>query len=101
MGTNRMIRDGQAAPVLSADDILRWYGIETGTKAEKRALPRLSPLETQILDILHRQEETFDELCEKLSVSAAELNSALTSLEFSEIIKQLPGRVYELAPNIS
>ncbi|MBR0026684.1 MAG: DNA-processing protein DprA, partial [Clostridia bacterium] len=100
-GTNRMIRDGQAAPVLEAADILRWYGIESAEKTEKRNALKLSPLETKIMEALRHQEESFDELCEKLSVSAAELNSALTSLEFSEIIKQLPGRVYELAPNIS
>lgn len=101
MGTNRMIRDGQAAPVLCSEDILRWYGIESAHKTEKAKLPKLSPLEEKILKALRQQEESFDDLCEKLGVSAAELNSALTSLEFSEIIKQLPGRVYELAQNIS
>lgn len=98
-GTNRMIRDGQAAPVLSAEDILSAYGIETARK-EKTVLPELPPVEANILELLRRQAESFDELYEKLDVSVTELNSALTSLEFSEIIKQLPGRVYELARNI-
>ena len=43
--------------------------------------------------MLQKGERTIDELCEALPYSPGEINSCLTDMAFSGIMKQLPGRV--------
>lgn len=96
-GTNRLIRDGMAKPVFGADDILIEYGLaEKPANGAKQGQDILSlPEELSVIyQLLLSGEKSFDELCELSSYEPAALNSALTSLEFSGIIKQLPGRIY-------
>ena len=119
-GTNELLRSGQAKFTSAAEDILEEYrGIgmaqkknepKTVKKPKKKAaktapvqkeeLPKereeLPSEQRLILNILAKGEKSFDELCELTGLSVPLLNSTLTEMEFSGIMKQSPGRVYSL-----
>ena len=100
LGVNRMIRQGEAKPVFCPEDVLCEFGV-TG-RGEPSALGRapdlsdLSREEKTVAAALLSGEKSFDELCECLPYPPGLLNSYLTALEFSGIMKQLPGRIYAL-----
>ena len=96
-GTNGMLRSGMAKIVLSADDILEEYGVARRAEPRKAANTEQLPFEQQLIfRLLMAGERSFDELCELTGFDAAKLNFTLTEMEFSEIIKQSPGRLYGL-----
>lgn len=99
-GSNRMIREGMAKPVFCAADILCEYGIADAVKTEdkKMDLDTLSYEQALVYKLLSANERSFDELCEMTGFPSSLLNSTLTDLEFSGIIKQAPGRIYALVP---
>ena len=95
-GTNRLIRQGLAKPVFGLRDILEEYGVMENEESMVKTVDvsKLDYNQALIYRLLLAGNRSFDELCEMTTLSAADLNCALTSLEFSEIIKQLPGRIY-------
>ena len=99
VGTNRLIRDGEAKAVFGADDILCEFGAaEAGgaIRVQRVDLTALTEPQRRVVRLLQAGERTIDELTEETSLPIGELNSLLTELHFSGIIKQLPGRVYAL-----
>lgn len=101
VGTNRLIQSGAAKPVFCAEDILCEYG--RGDEGRAPGQPRfvadqsmLNETEKRIVDAMRFEEQSIDELVEQLGISAPDLNCALTALEFSGIIKPLPGRRFAL-----
>ncbi len=107
VGTNQMIKEGMAKPVFTIHDILEEfpdvydYEAETASKeAPSVKIPKPvggnQEIQQAIIDQLCQGEKSFDELCENLNYSPAEINSALTQMCFSGIMKQLPGRIYDL-----
>ncbi|MEG0767776.1 MAG: hypothetical protein RR482_08665 [Clostridia bacterium] len=48
----------------------------------------------RVSEALAEGEISFDALTERTELSAAQLNSVLTTLELQGIIKQLPGRIF-------
>ena len=100
LGPNRMIRNGEAKPVLSAADVLTEFpGFAQGAPDEnvhRMALTDLPSEAQSVVRLLRNGEYSIDELCERLRLPVGALNSILTELHFSGIIKQLPGRVYAL-----
>ncbi|MBQ3651187.1 MAG: DNA-processing protein DprA [Clostridia bacterium] len=97
VGTNAMIRRGEAKAVTSVSDILEEFG-EGGAGDEVRSVrfDELSPLEQRVVKALSEGEKNEDELLERCGGGVDELISTLTGLTFSGIIKQLPGSVYAL-----
>ena len=97
-GTNEMIRDGMAKPVLCVEDILQEYGISAAAvkKAAEIDISALSLQEAVIVKLLKARERTVDELREMTGMDTGLLNSTLTEMEISGIIKQSPGRLYSL-----
>ncbi len=95
---NRLIRQNWAKPVFHVNDILEEYDRHMVTPEEGAALDqsRWPEVNRRIYEALKRGPMSADELCEMLSLPAAQVNSALTSMEFSGIMKQLPGRVYSI-----
>ena len=97
-GTNEMIRDGIAKLVNGAEDILVEYGVDAS--AVKRAaevdISALSLNEMLIVNLLKAGKRSVDELGEMTGMDMGLLNSTLTEMEFSGIIKQSPGRLYSL-----
>ncbi len=97
-GPNLMIQQGEAKPIFCAADILCEYGL-TASPSKPATRPDttgLSQAQRFVVEQLMSGEKSADELCENLSLPIAEVNSTLTSLQFSGIIKQLPGRVFGL-----
>lgn len=100
-GTNRLILQGAAKPVLSASDILQEYRSDVdsfGLNPNAREVPfsSLSTLGQEVYMALKQGEKDADELLDWMDCSPSALNSTLTELLFSEIIKQLPGRIYAI-----
>lgn len=99
MGTNALIKRGEAKPVFEVDDILSEYGLEVSAHAASpvRPIPRdLSPRQREIYLLLASGEKTIDELCDDSGIEVAELNTLLTEMELSGIIKQLPNNLYSV-----
>lgn len=96
-GTNKLIRGGMAKAVLTVGDILEEFGM---AEREEERVPAdtesMSFEEELIYRLLVPGERSFDELCVLTGLTASSLNSTLTALEFSGIIKQSPGRLYSL-----
>ncbi len=101
VGTNRMITRGEAKPVTCAADILIEFTDDAGDDvlngaAKKVTFTSLGAIGQEIYMALLQGEKNADELLEWIDCSAQDLNAALTRLLFSEVIKQLPGRIYAL-----
>lgn len=101
IGTNRMICRGEAKPVCSVDEIFAEYesfhtAVPAFTGKRIVADATLSEDAQRIVRTLASGERTIDELSELLNLPLGALNSALTELEFSGIMKKLPGRRYAL-----
>lgn len=92
-----MIAAGAAKITLSAADVLEEYGlaayVNASTPQEKQ---ELFGEQKTVYDFLFAGEKSFDELSELTGLPVGRLNSTLTEMEFSGIIKQSPGRVYEI-----
>ena len=95
-GTNQMIQQGAAKPVFCVDDILEEYGMRSDKAIRMTEIDEsgLSFEQTLIVRLLKAGEKTIDELCEMTQFEPGKLNSALTEMEISGIIKQSPGRIY-------
>lgn len=97
VGTNRMIRRGEARLVTCVQDILEEFGMDYGGEEVPVVnFKDLTPLEKQLYRLLSEGEKNEDELMEEVDCSVGELISTLTAMTFSGIIKQLPGGVYAL-----
>ena len=92
--TNTIIKAGQAECVLSADDIIEYYGLQKQAKAN--AFVSLNFDEKKIVDLLADGEKDFDYLAEKSKISVNILNSCLTTLEIRGLIRRLPAHCYSL-----
>lgn len=101
VGTNAMIQRGEAKLVSNITDILQELGdtedYDTFTYGPRKVpINSLAPDERRLCELLLTGEKTFDDLAELLPLAVGELNSLLTGLEFSKIIKPLSGRLYAL-----
>ncbi len=97
--TNRMIQRGEAKPVYAVSDILCEYLDNVGdmpynATAKQVRFTELGEMEQKVYLCLLEGEKNVDELTDKLECKASELNSTLTTMEFSGIIKQLAGRLF-------
>ncbi len=97
-GPNALIRQGWAKPVFGVEDILEEFGRHAkGNALEKQVdISRLNQPQRDIYLALQEGPKSADEICQMLSLDAAQVNQALTSLQFSGIMKQLPGRLYSI-----
>jgi len=99
MGTNQVIKDG-AKLITSANDVLielesqlKYFLKEDKTKTTK--LPEnLSELEQALLNKLSNEPIHIDKLANVIGKSTAETLSALLPLEFKDLVKQLPGKLF-------
>ncbi len=92
---NNLIKNSNAECVLSADDILDFYGIKK-VDVKKKTL-NLSIDQQIIIKILQDGEKDFDMLAKLSKIPVNILNSCLTTLEISGLIKRLPGKMFALA----
>lgn len=97
-GTNALLCDG-AFPAVSANDILRRYGLEKEAKTEKQTQkPHIivSSDAQIVLDVIGCTPTTFDAVCTKTMLPVPKAMAALTELELAGVISQLAGRQFVL-----
>ena len=101
IGTNRMIQRGEAKPIFCVADVLQEFeqiddydAFQSGPK--RIAWDTLSTDEQAVCNALKTDSRSFDDLAEMLSLPVGQLNSLLTGMQFSGIIKPLSGRLYAL-----
>jgi DNA processing protein len=100
-GCNNMIKTNRAALIQSADDIrymLNWdQPVTRKTEPQRKLFVQLKPEEEAIVEALQMEGELdIDSLIMNLSLLPTKAASALLNLEFENIIKCLPGKVYRL-----
>jgi len=99
-GTNKLIRDGNAAMATEPMDVLNILGgykarkIMKKPSAEPKSFVQISFDERRILDVLKRDEVHIDELVEKIDLPIQRLATILTEMEMKGILEKLPGNVF-------
>lgn len=106
-GCNKLIRNNKAVIYTSMKDIeyhMNWSveGAHSGKKAnEEIDFRAFDPDEQKILTLLKAKGAPMmiDELTIKSSLSPSQLASLLLTLEFSDVVKSLPGKQFALKKN--
>lgn len=95
-GTNRLIRTAQGACVLSYEDIVCVFHqkVITSSKSEYK---QVGIEEGLILNILEKEEKSFEELQTEIGLQTSKLNSMLIMMQIKGLIKQTPGNSYCIA----
>ncbi|MBK8948029.1 MAG: DNA-protecting protein DprA [Flavobacteriales bacterium] len=101
-GCNRLIQQHKAALITSAADLLT--RMEWNIKAPRRKAPVQQPLfadlgpeEQLLVDVLRAGGRVgIDDLCLRSRLHPGKAATLLLNLEFSGVVRSLPGKVYEL-----
>lgn len=101
-GCNRIIKQNKAALIDNAGDLIYamcWEQKEKGKKKKQLTLPvNLSGEEHQIVDLLKDIPSMHvDEICSKLQLTPGKASGLLLQLEFSNIVRSLPGKLYTMS----
>ncbi len=104
-GCNKLIKQHKGYLIESYKDIEYILGWEKGKTPEVKQnvlFVELSDEEKNIVDVLRNtQNSTIDLICNKSKYTMGKVSSVLLDLEFKDIVKCLPGKVYELAVSIT
>ena len=101
-GCNKLIKANKAGLVESAEDILFLMGWLELKRKEKKPVQKeiflnLGPDEEKLVNVLKEKETAhIDELCFKAGFSMSKVSALLLSLEFSGVIRSLPGKMYQV-----
>ncbi len=101
-GCNKLIKQTKAALIESAADILyamSWEKTENKKSSNKQmTLPiNLSEEENKIMNLLKDIPAIhIDELCSKLQLTPGKASGLLLQLEFGNLVKSLPGKLYAI-----
>lgn len=100
-GANRLIVERRAAMVCSAEDIMHELGWDIAVPGivpdRPPAVPSLNPDEKSIVACLHRSGQAgFDDLAVGTGIPAGQLSALLLGMELGGVVRQLPGKIYEL-----
>ena len=100
-GCNNLIKTNKAAMLTSVDDLeylLGWESVEKerGT-IQKDLFVNLNDEEKKILEIFKEESELpIDRICIKCNMPTSKVSPLLLNLEFSGLIRALPGKMYKL-----
>ncbi len=92
-GVNYLIKYG-AHPIVSAEDILEFYGLDD--KKEKKEYAPKNEIEKNILENLTGDGLEMDELARLTGTAIADLMGALTDLEMEGVIKNIRGKYVKI-----
>jgi DNA processing protein len=101
-GCNKLIKANKAALVESAEDILflmGWLELKKKEKkpVQKEILLNLSPDEEALINVLKEKDTAhIDDLCYSAGFSMSKVSALLLSLEFSGVVRSMPGKMYQL-----
>jgi DNA processing protein len=97
-GTNRLIQEGAAKLVLSADDILEELNLTLVERhREVRTVVPGDEKEAEILRHLSAEPVHVDEIGQRTSLPISEVTSTLTMMELKGMVRQVGGMNYVLA----
>jgi len=99
-GCNNLIKQNKAALIQSAADlvyILGWEQKKIKTVQQKQLFVELKPEEEMLVNVLKEKAQiNIDDICLMSQLPMSKVSPLLLSLEFSGIIKSLPGKMYRL-----
>lgn len=100
-GCNRLIKTNKAALIESAQDVIQALNWDIKEKkkplAKKKLFQELSNEEELLVGIIHEKESIhIDELSITCKYPMSKTSMLLLNLEFSGIVKSLPGKMYTL-----
>ena len=101
-GCNHLIKTNRAALIQSAQDILYIMGWQEtkqkkNVKQQKELFIELGAEEKTIVDVLKDNTQlNIDELSYKANLPMSKISTLLLTLEFSGIVRSLPGKMYQL-----
>jgi DNA processing protein len=101
-GCNRLIQQHKAALITSPSDLLTRMDWNTTTPRRKPAAQQplfadLGPEEQLLVDVLRAGGRVgIDDLCLRSRLHPGKAATLLLNLEFSGVVRSLPGKVYEL-----
>lgn len=100
-GCNNLIKQHKAALIQSAADIVYLLGWEktnqVNAPVQKQLFIELKPNEELVVNLLKEKNQlAIDDLCLLSKLPMSSVSALLLTLEFSGIIKSLPGKMYRL-----
>lgn len=97
-GCNNLIKSNKAALVESAEDIEILLGWDIKSKViQKQLFNEISPDEEIIIKILKQENELgIDIISFRADLPVSKVSTLLLNLEFSGIVKSMPGKIYKL-----
>jgi DNA processing protein len=99
-GCNTLIKDGRAKLVETVDDIIAELGpklrplLKDAVTTERKQPIELTLFEKKLYDILSNDPRHIDTIAEQAACSTADALINLLSLEFKNLVKQLPGKMF-------
>jgi len=100
IGCNRLIKTNRAALVENVNDleyILGWEKEKNKQAIQKQLFVELNPDEQIVMNVLKSAEDlSVDVICLKSNFPMSKVSSILLKLEFSGLVKSLPGKIYSL-----
>jgi DNA processing protein len=100
-GCNNIIKQNKAALIQSAADVIYIMGWEElkrkNAPVQKQLFVELKPEEETLVNVLREKNTVnIDELCLITKMPMSKVSSFLLTLEFSGIVRSLPGKMYKL-----
>lgn len=95
-GPHTLIRENRAKLVTSVNDILTELNVQLALplSIEKPQLPPLTQTEQKLFSILTTVPQHIDSLSEQTGLSPSDALVTLLSLEFKNLVRQLPGKYF-------
>ena len=97
-GPHKLIREGRAKLVQNVDDILEELGPQMRHLLKREHIPEVAVemtlFEKKIFDVLKNEPIHIDTLAELAETSTADALVNLLSLEFKNLVRQLPGKMF-------
>ncbi|MFW5973386.1 MAG: DNA-processing protein DprA [Bacteroidota bacterium] len=95
-GTNRLIRDGHARLIETAEDVLLDLGLtdHAGSQSEQPPPPQLSGLEEVLFDALTTEPVHIDSLGARTDLDSSTALVYLLNLEFKGLVRQMAGKQF-------
>ena len=98
-GCHQLIAENTAKLITTPEEIMEDLQIQWFPEESQAPAPLSIPLnkeESLVMNVLSQGEHLVDQLAEKTSLPMARLNPLLISMEFKDLLEQLPGKKYRL-----
>jgi DNA processing protein len=100
-GCNNIIKQNKASLIQSAEDLIYIMGWEQLKKknapVQRQLFVELKPEEEALVNVLKEKSVVnIDDMCHFVKMPMSKVSSLLLTLEFSGIVRSLPGKMYKL-----